>query len=247
MGRARPRPCSARRSALRGRPSPSRMPRRGRGWTRGRAMRGRIGISFASTVSSVIEVPATHNSGVELIWPAWTEAISSSVEANNCPPAARMNASFGWATTAGRRRHADDREHPDPDDQRLESARARPIRAARSRAGRTFTSARIAMTRGEPSGRHQDEWHEEAAEDGPESVDGEERAGLRPVAPRPARSSGAPPGRQSRARWSPAGRPGRACRTATPRVSSGCPGGCRSGRPMTPTARAARARRPGPG
>ena len=53
----------------------------------GRAISGRIGISFASTVSSVIDVPATHSSGVNLIWPDWTEAISSSVDAKSRPPA----------------------------------------------------------------------------------------------------------------------------------------------------------------
>ena len=47
----------------------------------GRAMSGRIGISLASTVRSVIDVPPTHSSGVNLTWPAWTDAISSSVEA----------------------------------------------------------------------------------------------------------------------------------------------------------------------
>ena len=43
-------------------------------------------MSLASTVSSVIDVPATQSSGVALIWPAWTEAISSSVEAKSRPP-----------------------------------------------------------------------------------------------------------------------------------------------------------------
>ena len=43
-------------------------------------------MSLASTVSSVIDVPATHSSGVERIWPAWTDAISSSVEAKTVPP-----------------------------------------------------------------------------------------------------------------------------------------------------------------
>ena len=52
----------------------------------GRAMSGRIGISLASTVSSVMDVPATQSSGVAPTWPAWTEAISSSVEAKSRPP-----------------------------------------------------------------------------------------------------------------------------------------------------------------
>ena len=56
----------------------------------GRAMSGRIGMSFASTVSRVIEVPATHSSGVAMTCPAWTEAISSSVEAKSVPPPTAM-------------------------------------------------------------------------------------------------------------------------------------------------------------
>ena len=44
-------------------------------------------MSLASTVSRVIEVPATHSSGVKLIWPAWTDAISSSVDSKSVPPA----------------------------------------------------------------------------------------------------------------------------------------------------------------
>ena len=35
-------------------------------------------------------------------WPAWTEAISSSVEAKIVAAAGAMNASFGWTTTPGR-------------------------------------------------------------------------------------------------------------------------------------------------
>ena len=42
-------------------------------------------MSLASTVSSVMDVPATQSSGVAPIWPAWTEAISSSVEAKSVP------------------------------------------------------------------------------------------------------------------------------------------------------------------
>ena len=59
-------------------------------------------MSLASTVSSVIDVPATHSSGVKWIWPAWTDAISSSVDAKSWPPAAAMYASFGWTRTPGR-------------------------------------------------------------------------------------------------------------------------------------------------
>ena len=67
----------------------------------GRAMSGRIGISLASTVRSVIDVPPTHSSGVKLIWPAWTDAISSSVEAKIRPPTARRYASFGCTSAPG--------------------------------------------------------------------------------------------------------------------------------------------------
>ena len=52
----------------------------------GRAMTGRTGMSLASIVSSVIDVPATHSSGVKVIWPAWTDAISSSVDSKRRPP-----------------------------------------------------------------------------------------------------------------------------------------------------------------
>ena len=58
-------------------------------------------MSFASTVSSVIDVPPTHSSGVCRIWPAWTEAISSSRDSNRSAPRSRMRATFGWTTTPG--------------------------------------------------------------------------------------------------------------------------------------------------
>ena len=40
----------------------------------GRAMSGRTGMSLASIVRRVMEVPATHSSGVAITCPAWTEA-----------------------------------------------------------------------------------------------------------------------------------------------------------------------------
>ena len=67
----------------------------------GRAISGRIGISFASTVSSVIDVPATHNSGVDDFWPAWTDAISSSSDAKIRPPSDSMRVTFGCVTAPG--------------------------------------------------------------------------------------------------------------------------------------------------
>ena len=73
-----------------------------RSFASGRAMSGRIGISFASTVSRVIDVPATHSSGVALTWPACTDAISSSVESKIVPPADSIHASLGCATAPGR-------------------------------------------------------------------------------------------------------------------------------------------------
>ena len=63
--RARRRRSAARRSAPPGTPSPSRTRRPARRVDSGRAISGRIGISLASTVSSVIDVPATQSSGVE--------------------------------------------------------------------------------------------------------------------------------------------------------------------------------------
>ncbi len=81
----------------------------------GRAMSGRTGMSLASTVSSVIEVPATHSSGVALTWPAWTDAISSSVEAKSSPPADRDERLV--------RLHDEARpEHEDPDDREDDTA-----------------------------------------------------------------------------------------------------------------------------
>ena len=117
----------------------------------GRAMSGRIGISLASTVRSVIDVPPTHSSGVKLIWPAWTDAISSSVEAKSWPPADRMYASFGWTSTPGRE---PDRRHDDGDDEadaRSAAGGARGMRNARAMPSAAFTSARSATTSGEPS------------------------------------------------------------------------------------------------
>ena len=117
----------------------------------GRAMSGRIGISLASTVRSVIDVPATHSSGVNLTWPAWTDAISSSVEAKIWPPAARRYASFGCTSMPGaspttprqrRRRSADGDQRP---------ATARAYGSARAMPSAALTSASSATTSGEPS------------------------------------------------------------------------------------------------
>ena len=100
-------------------------------------MSGRTGISLASTVSSVIDVPATQSSGVARIWPAWTDAISSSVEAKSRPP---------FAGDVGLVRL---------DDQRPGSGRASPTsdhdhRADRAIAGRA--SGRVVDRQGQPEG-----------------------------------------------------------------------------------------------
>ena len=51
----------------------------------GRRMSGRTGMSFASTVSRVIDVPVTQSCLDPLIVPAWTAAISSSVACSDDP------------------------------------------------------------------------------------------------------------------------------------------------------------------
>ena len=58
-------------------------------------------MSFASIVSSVIDVPATHSWGVLRTCPAWTEAISSSADANSRPFACWIQRSFGCASAPG--------------------------------------------------------------------------------------------------------------------------------------------------
>ncbi len=68
----------------------------------GRAISGRTGISLASTVSRVMDVPATQSCGVAPTWPAWTDAISSSRDAKVSPPTDAMNATLGWTSTPGR-------------------------------------------------------------------------------------------------------------------------------------------------
>ena len=58
-------------------------------------------MSFASIVSSVIDVPATHSWGVLRTCPAWTEAISSSADANSRPFICWIQRSFGCASAPG--------------------------------------------------------------------------------------------------------------------------------------------------
>ena len=89
----------------------------------GRAMSGRIGMSLASTVSSVIDVPPTQSSGVARSWPAWTEAISSSRESKS------VAAALGDARLV----RLDDEPGPgcqDDDEDRDDDARAAPSAGA---------------------------------------------------------------------------------------------------------------------
>ena len=51
---------------------------------------------------TVIDVPATHNSGVDDFWPAWTDAISSSSDAKIRPPSDSMRVTFGCVMAPGR-------------------------------------------------------------------------------------------------------------------------------------------------
>ena len=135
-------------------------------------------MSLASTVSSVIDVPATHSSGVKLIWPAWTEAISSSVESNSWPPADAMYASFGWTRTPGRSVVTT-----------MIAATTTPVAAIQRPAGRATRpqperdpDARVHQRQdgdedGRPEERDQDERHDQAAEDRADRVRREQSAG----------------------------------------------------------------------
>ena len=111
----------------------------------GRAMSGRTGISLASMVSSVIDVPATHSSGVAVIWPAWTDAISSSVDSKSLPPTDSMYATPGWTRTPGRIAVDDDRDQDDgatPAMSGRSVSVARRRRPSRATAGRSTSSSR---------------------------------------------------------------------------------------------------------
>ena len=202
-------------------------------------MSGRIGMSLASTVSRVIDVPATHSSGVERTWPAWTDAISSSVEAKmRAADVARCSASFGWTTAPGR---SDERRPTTASDA---GRRRRPCSsAARRRPGpRPIAEARVddrqraTTTARRADGRHQDERDEQAAEDGPGVLDGEQRARLR-ARPRSPRRAAAPTAVGNAMPSTIV--TGSTTRTTLPNsarsVSSGLPGSSGSGRPRTPT------------
>ncbi len=116
----------------------------------GRAISGRIGISFASTVSSVIDVPATHNSGVDDFWPAWTDAISSSSDAKIRPPSDSMRVTFGCVMAPGRAaRNTITTISPSSD--RRQPARARRRAASASTTpSAAFTTASTITIAGEP-------------------------------------------------------------------------------------------------
>ena len=176
----------------------------------GRAMSGRIGMSLASTVSRVIDVPATHSSGVDRIWPAWTEAISSSRDSKSVAAGAG-DEGLARLRDAGRlerrqrtRRRARRRRRPTSASRRGRGD-ARPGRSRRPR----WSPPAATMTVGEPIGRHEHERDEQAAEDRAGRVDREQRAGLAAGLGRARRGAARTrSGRRCRARSSPAGRRG---------------------------------------
>ena len=158
----------------------------------GRAMSGRIGMSLASTVSSVIDVPPTHSSGVDDFWPAWTEAISSSSRLEDLPPSDSMSVTFGCAMAPGRAaRNTDDddearpRRVGQPTRTRSTPAQASPTPSV------AFDERQHDDDRRRADRRHEDERDDEAAEDGPGRV---RRRAARPTRNRPrrARRAGAP-------------------------------------------------------
>ena len=117
----------------------------------GRAISGRIGISFASTVSSVMEVPPTHSSGVAPSCPAWTEAISSSRTRTGSSPAsidARLVGLDDEARAQGRRED-DDQDCRDTADARSHVRRGRDQRASPTPSA-AFVRARTTMMAGDP-------------------------------------------------------------------------------------------------
>ena len=95
-------------------------------------------MSLASTVSSVIDVPATHSSGVELTWPAWTDAISSSVEAKIVPPFERDERLV---------RLGDERRGSSASDPTIATTTTPPTAGARQRAAAATISARPSAER----------------------------------------------------------------------------------------------------
>ena len=150
----------------------------------GRAASGRSGINLASTVSRVMEVPATQSSGVVVRWPASTVAISSSVASKMVAPLASSRASFGWRMTPGIRsvpRMANDQGDGDRDT--LDGFQVRGV--DRSTLAMPTPIADVDEREEHERLRRADERDEqerddEAARDGAERVDAKERAGAPP-------------------------------------------------------------------
>ena len=108
-------------------------------------------MSLASTVSSVIDVPATHNSGVDWTWPAWTAAISSSRDSNSDAASAGDERFTGLRDPAGSttgRDHGD--EHCDADGRRAPCAAGRRSHAS-TIPTTAFVAASRTMTVGDPT------------------------------------------------------------------------------------------------
>ena len=88
-------------------------------------MSGRIGISLASTVSSVIDVPATHSSGRERDLPGLDRRDLVLRRGEHLPPADVMYATLGWTMTPG-----PDGGHDDDDRPRRRRSRRSSVRRA---------------------------------------------------------------------------------------------------------------------
>ena len=154
----------------------------------GRAMSGRTGISLASIVRSVIDVPATHSSGVGRICPAWTDAISSSDDSKSLPPTDSMYAAPGWTRTPGRiavttiaiRTRAATPAMSGrsvswraADGRRLVGRRTPRHLPAEEEADACVDRRETGDEHGRPDERDQEERHEQAARDRADRVDGE--------------------------------------------------------------------------
>ena len=195
-------------------------------------------MSLASTVSSVIEVPATHSSGVEPIWPAWTDAISSSVEAKIVPPTerderlVRLDQPWTAGAAATRRPRAPRRR----DDGRLEASRAADEREphADGRVDRREQDHDRRASRWPASGRT---GRAGCRRSRPSVFDGKERARVSDPACRCLIAQQRRCGRERDAEDDRDGQDDeqRDCRTGPGASAIGSPGSSCSGRPMTPT------------
>ena len=145
-------------------------------------------MSFASTVSSVIDVPATHSSGVNVIWPAWTDAISSSRIRTAGRRPTRCTPRPGWTRTPGRRAvvtMTTATTVPTAAIQRPAGCGDAPETERDPEAGVDERESGHEDRRAEPWDEH--ERHDQAAEDGADGVRREQAA--RPLARRGAASS----------------------------------------------------------